>query len=421
MISLLTVVYGDQMTSNGYADGPSGAHNAYFSMLNALLRENGSGHPVIVLDLDTLDQNISVLKKKITAPKSFRVVVKSLPCIELIRHVFEIAQTRKAMVFHRPFLNLIAREFPDADVLLGKPFPMQAARVFYRELGETSAFDPSTNLQWLIDTHRRLLQYQQLAHEHCTRLRINLELDVGLHRGGISEPQQLRQFFETIAGDPEHLAFAGFMGYDPHVSRSEKLFIPTRKSFARVLKRYEQFIAFLRSEFPDLYTDRLTFNGAGSQTYAHYETINLLNDISVGSALLKPANFDLGSLAIHQPAMFIATPILKKHAGVTIPFLEALAPIMKKLKRTWGTTLFIYGGYWKAVPHSPQGVRTNSLYGRSTNQEMLNAPEDIAVDVDDYIFLRPTQSESVMLQFGDLIVVRGGEVVDRWPVFSQGT
>ena len=75
------------MTSNGYADGPSGAHNAYFSMLNALLKENGSGHPVILLDMDTLDQNISVLKKKIAAPKSFRVVVKSLPCIELIRHV----------------------------------------------------------------------------------------------------------------------------------------------------------------------------------------------------------------------------------------------------------------------------------------------------------------------------------------------
>ena len=58
--------------------------------------------------------------------------------------------------------------------------------------------------------------------------------------------------------------------------------------------------------------------------------------------------------------------------------------------------------------------------GHNAYFSMLNALEDIAVDVDDYIFLRPTQSESVMLQFGDLIVVRGGEVVDRWPVFSQG-
>jgi D-serine deaminase-like pyridoxal phosphate-dependent protein len=274
-------------------------------------------------------------------------------------------------------------------------------------------------LQWLIDTHERLAQYRQLARERSTRMRINIELDVGLHRGGISEAQGLRPLLETIAGDPEHLIFTGFMGYDPHISRSEKLFIPVRKAFDRVLKRYAGFIGYLKSEFPEMYSDSLTFNGAGSPTYAYYENVDLLNDISVGSALLKPRNFDLDSLVDHQPAMFIATPVLKKLQGVNIPFLEFAAPLMRKLKRSWGTTLFIYGGYWKAVPHSPAGLATNSLYGRSTNQEMLNAPENIAVDVDDYIFFRPTQSESVMLQFGDLLVVRGGEIVDRWPVFPH--
>ena len=168
-----------------------------------------------------------------------------------------------------------------------------------------------------------------------------------------------------------------------------------------------------------MYSDSLTFNGAGSPTYAYYQNVHLLNDISVGSALLKPRNFDLDSLVDHQPAMFIATPVLKKLQGVNIPFLEFAAPLIRKLKRSWGTTLFIYGGYWKAVPHSPTGLATNRLYGRSTNQEMLNAPENIAVDVDDYVFFRPTQSESVMLQFGDLLVVRGGEIVGRWPVFPH--
>jgi D-serine deaminase-like pyridoxal phosphate-dependent protein len=389
-------------------------------MLNALLREKGPGHPVLVLDLDILDQNISVVTRKITAPGSLRVVAKSLPCLELIRHVFEKIHTRKAMVFHRPFLNLIARELPDADVLLGKPLPVKAAQTFYRQLGETSAFDAEANLQWLIDTHARLLQYQQLAHEHGIRLQVSIEIDVGLHRGGLSRPRQLSPLLEAIAGDPEHLAFTGFMGYDVQAAKSGKLFIPVEKALAQVLKRYKEFIAFVREQFPDLYSERLTFNGAGSQTYAYYENIDLLNDISVGSALVKPADFDLDSLAKHQPALFIATPVLKKMTGVNIPFLEFLTPVMKKLKRNWAATLFIYGGYWKAVPHSPPGLVTNSLYGRSTNQEMLNAAEDIAVDVDDYVFLRPTQSEWVMLQFGDLLVVRGGQIIGHWPVFSQG-
>ena len=73
-----------------------------------------------------------------------------------------------------------------------------------------------------------------------------------------------------------------------------------------------------------------------------------------------------------------------------------------------------------ARPLSPRGLVNNPLYGRSSNQEMLNGPAHTALEVDDYIFLRPVQSEAVMLQFGDLFVVRGDRYVGRWPVFAQG-
>ncbi len=408
------------MSPDKNSGGYSGGHNEYFSKLNTLLKENGEGHPVIVLDLDILDKNLRELGKNIADPNRFRLVVKSLPSIDLIRYIFERTKTRKAMVFHRPFLNLVAAQFPEAEVLLGKPFPIQAARVFYRQLKEdNSRFDPSKNLQWLIDTHQRLLQYQQLAHDLDQKLRINIEIDVGLHRGGVPEPDQLAPLLETIGSDQEYLNFAGFMGYDPHVAKSGKVFIPVDKAHSQVLKRYQRFIAFLRDKQPGLYSETLTFNGAGSPTYSLYHKETIVNDISVGSALVKPNNFDINSLAGHTPAVFIASPILKKMQGVRIPFLEFLSPVMPKLKRSWGSTIFIYGGFWKAVPVWPAGFITNSLYGRSTNQEMLTGPVDARVGVDDYIFLRPTQSESVMLQFGDLVIIRGNEIVGKWPVFSQ--
>jgi D-serine deaminase-like pyridoxal phosphate-dependent protein len=50
---------------------------------------------------------------------------------------------------------------------------------------------------------------------------------------------------------------------------------------------------------------------------------------------------------------------------------------------------------------------------------MVNGSARVPLAVDDYVFLRPTQSEAVMLQFGDLVVVRGGAIVDHWPVFQQ--
>jgi D-serine deaminase-like pyridoxal phosphate-dependent protein len=61
------------------------------------------------------------------------------------------------------------------------------------------------------------------------------------------------------------------------------------------------------------------------------------------------------------------------------------------------------------------------LYGRSTNQEMLNHSRSVTLRPDDWVFLRPTQSEFVFLQFGDIAVYDGGRIVDSWPVFTQSS
>jgi len=37
---------------------------------------------------------------------------------------------------------------------------------------------------------------------------------------------------------------------------------------------------------------------------------------------------------------------------------------------------------------------------------------------DDFVFLRPTQSESVFLQFGDIWVYENGAITERWPIIS---
>ena len=43
----------------------------------------------------------------------------------------------------------------------------------------------------------------------------------------------------------------------------------------------------------------------------------------------------------------------------------------------------------------------------------------VDLQVDDWIFLRPTQSEFVFLQFGDIAVYDRGRIVDNWPVFTM--
>ncbi len=394
-----------------------GSYDEYFKALNEELKANGPMRPSMLLDLDRLDHNIDVLRASIRAPKHYRVVAKSLPSIKLIDYIFQRAQTRRLMAFHQPFLNLEARAFADADILLGKPLPVASAALFYQQ--HKGAFNPARQLQWLIDTPARLQEYFDLARAQAVKLRINIEIDVGLHRGGVADVETLRVLLNLIQNNPQQLEFAGFMGYDPHVVKLPRMAGSREDLFAAVLRRYGMFADFARTEFPRLWRDNLTLNGAGSPTYRLYEKDKLVNDLSVGSGLMKPTDFDLDTLSEHKPALFIATPVLKTGDGLRLPELDGLSRTLRWWDPNHTRSFFVYGGYWKARPESPPGLRVNSLYGRSSNQELLTASAQTELAINDQVFLRPTQSEGVMLEFGDLLVLRGGRLVDRWPVLQD--
>lgn len=417
-------------------------YSPYFSELNSTLKSNGPYTPCMVVDLDRLDINIDAINSAITAPKSFRIVAKSVPSVELIKYTMNRANTHRVMVFHQPFINILARETPNADMLVGKPMPVQAAANFYREhrrnplnsngiqwltnklsttLGMTlpNGFEPDKQLQWLIDSPERLGNYLALAQELNETVQVNIEIDVGLHRGGVADTDTLGIMLRTIASNPQHLRFSGFMGYDPHVVKVPSVIASREELQAKALDSYSAMINYTKDNFAELWHDKLTLNAAGSPTYRLYDNITMVNDLSVGSALVKTSDFDLDTLEEHVPALFIASPVLKASKGVKIPGSELVGEALSWWDPNQKQTFFIYGGYWKANPENPPGLQVSPVYGRSTNQEMLNGSNAVNIGVGDYVFLRPTQSEHVMLQFGDLLTTRGGKLAGRWPVFAQ--
>jgi D-serine deaminase-like pyridoxal phosphate-dependent protein len=394
-------------------------YDPYFSALNRLLREEGLGRPVMVLDLDRLDHNLERLRRSLPARFKLRIVNKSLPSPKLLEYVLKASGTQRQMVFHGPFLRQTVRLFPQADILLGKPMPIKALETFYRDLGPTS-FEPSSQLRWLVDTQERLEQYLGLARNLGVKLRVNLEIDVGLHRGGFPEPAALQPVLRLIQENPQRLEFAGFMGYDAHVGKLPSFLEKPEVSLAKSQAAYRAFIGYVRGQFPELFQPSLTFNGAGSPTFRLHQDNSPLNEVSLGSVLVKPLDFDLPVLCDFEPAAFIATPVLKVLEGTKLPGLERFAGFLPKLIPNWQRTHFIYGGRWPAKPVSPGGLAENPLYGKSFNQAILNGSRRTNLRVDDYVFLRPYESESVMLRFGDLVVVREGKIADFWPVFAEG-
>ena len=108
--------------------------------------------------------------------------------------------------------------------------------------------------------------------------------------------------------------------------------------------------------------------------------------------------------------------MLKDCKGVRLPFLERFERLTGRGRRT----LFLYGGRWMARPAWPPGLAASRLYGASSNQQMMTVPLGAAVAVDDYVFLRPTQSEVVLGQFGFVTALHANGRLEYWPTFPPG-
>ncbi|MEL7423705.1 MAG: alanine racemase, partial [Bacteroidota bacterium] len=373
--------------------------------------------PYAIIDLDRLDQNIDLLKRQLAGNTEIRLVAKSLPSQALLAYLMERLDTHRLMVFHQPFLLQLTREVTQPlDILLGKPMPVTSARHFYQ-----NATDHPHRIQWLIDTPERLAQYLQLAQTLGEKLYVNLEIDVGLYRGGFRGEDDLVQALALIRAHPRALEWSGFMGYDPHVVKLPAFLGSPQRLVEKSMARYRVFRHLVQTQFNDLWREDLTFNGAGSPSFhLHQNRATPLNEIAIGSALLKPTTFDIDPLQAFTPACFIAAPVLKQAGGTRLPGIGKLPPWLGLFWPYLSTSYFIYGGYWKADYCYPPDIRLNKLFGASTNQSMLNASGRYPLAVDDYVFLRPWQSEFVLLQFGAILAWRNAEVVAKWkPLLSE--
>ncbi|CAM1372405.1 Alanine racemase domain protein [Tenacibaculum litoreum] len=390
--------------------------DAYFKTLNKELKNYQRAIPCLLVDLDILDENINEVLSNFRKDASLRVVVKSLPLVQLIEYILQKTNSNKLMIFHQPFLTDLASRLDNkADVLLGKPMPIKTAGYFYNNLPQQhNEFNPFTQIQWLVDTEKRIEEYINLAKQLNQKLRLNIEIDVGLHRGGFSSLKSLTKGLSLIEKNQDFVGFSGFMGYDPHVVKLPKIIRSQKKALQLANQFYKECQTLVQNDFPELWSKNLTFNGAGSPTLnLHKTSASPINDIAIGSCFVKPTTFDIPSLKKYKPATFIATPILKTFSNTTLPGLEKLKQFFTK------KTAFIYGGFWKADYYYPKGIKQNNLFGASTNQTMINIPKSESLQVDDFVFLRPHQSEFVFLQFGEILPIRNGKIQQPWQLLNN--
>lgn len=393
------------------------SHAPYFQALSTTLTRAEFARPTLIIDKVRLLDNIRTLKSHIADPYAYRIVVKSLPSLPLLDLIASEAKTNRFMLFDEQFLLKLLEHKTDSDVLLGKPLPAMAAHKVLKQVDQQTG----SHIRWLIDSNERLMEYQELARQHKQPLRINLEIDIGLHRGGFQSNTHLTDALTVIKNDPQ-LSFDGFMGYEPHVV---KLPGDASTHLESALKQYRSYLNIAKSVLAERFPAQPILNTAGSPSYQLHSALanstkitSPCNELSAGSCLVKPTDFDLSTLADHHAACFIAAPVLKSLPKTEIPGISGLGELMAWWNPNLKRSVFTYGGNWKAKPVSPEGLSYNPLYGRSSNQEMLNVSSSVPLKMNDWVFLRPTQSESVFLQFGAIAVYEHNQISETWPILA---
>lgn len=383
----------------------------YFKQLNLDLKKQGIATPQLIVDEAALKQNIQHVQIRLAHAQHLkaRLVVKSLASLDLLKLLSEQIDTQRFMVFHQPHIVSILENFADADILLGKPMPAQVVHQFFEQYMEWS----TAKIQWLIDTKVRLQQYLEIAKKYFICLDINIEIDVGLHRGGVQTTQQFTEILALIQQYPQYLKLSGLMGYDAHVTKVPAIIKKPELAYQSSQQTYANYQQLIQKQFPTLWHEELCFNGGGSPTFSFHTTESVCNDLSFGSMLLKPSDFDHDLLQALQPAVWIAAPVLKVLPFTQLPSMAVLDKLPHKCK-----ALFIYGGYWMANYVYPDQAHTHVLYGRSSNQELINVPKNCDTQVDDFVFLRPTQSEAIIPQFSNLMLYKQNRF-ESWQTFRE--
>ena len=396
--------------------GEHGAqHDTYFQGLQAALRQAGVGSPTLVIDRERLQANAQQVMHNIGGRMQLRLVNKSLPCLPLLDALMQLTGSQRQMVFSLPYLQLLTQQRPQVDVLLGKPMPVAAAAQFYARR-PASSFDPAQQLQWLVDTPQRLQQYRDLAWAQKQAMRINIEIDVGLHRGGVADEAALQAMIQLLQSEPL-LQWSGLMGYDPHTEKIPDLPGVRQQARDQAKAAYQRMSRIMQASPLARPARQLTLNTAGSPTYRLHDGTGAANEVSIGSAMVKPTDFDTPLLSDLTAACFIATPVIKSGPFQAPDGVEWIGKLAKLWDANQRHGVYIYGGHWLAQPVSPAGLAPSGLIGPSSNQQLLLGSGQQALQPDDFVFMRPTQSEAVLQQFGDIAVYSQGRITDWWPVF----
>lgn len=381
--------------------------------LAALAKRAGRGEPIAICDLAAVDNNLGVVTS-FARENGFAVrpALKTFQSPGLSAYILRKLPEPRGLLFHLRMLDeIVAAAPPGTDLMMGYPPTVG-------QLEEYLGSNPPPGqrrhrLRILIDSVPLLERLAHLARRTRRRLPLDvaIEFDSGMGRGGVDSARELTEMLRILRAERSRLRLGATLCYDGHATLTANA--AYRKVVATTSQqRFRDYLAQLADEGAGLYNPTtLIRNGPGSSNYRNWAGTGVANEIGCGSAFVFPGYLNAFDNAGLFPAITQASPMMRITGdSPSVPYTQTTLP---------GSTheeIVIEAGPWPGseIVH-PDGLSEDELSGGGF---ALVAPKG-ALELGDYVLMRPEQSEPGIEIFGSVIAARGGTVRRRWPTISR--
>jgi D-serine deaminase-like pyridoxal phosphate-dependent protein len=351
--------------------------------------------PALVIDLDGFECNVRKMAEHcVQNGISLRPHAKTHKCAEIARRQV-LAGAIGQCCANLDEAELLVRA-GISSILITSPLVTEAA---IRRLLELNA--ASAGLIAVVDNDQAVRRLSHAAFGVGQTLKLLVDIDIGHHRTGTTPGKPVCALASLISNSP-NLEFLGIQGYAGHLmhvhDRAER---QTRLKAGLDELRHTRDLLLKIGLSPQIIT------GGGTGSFDIDPAEHVLTELQAGSYVFMDRQYNDVWAAIGRPPFETSLFVLTRVVSANHPGMATTDAGLKAFATDAEAPLVCFG---------PKHGATYSFFGDEYG--CIRLGEDVRAEIGDVVACVTPHCDPTVNLYGHYLVVRGGELIDRWPIAS---
>lgn len=361
----------------------------------SLLKRNAADlkTPALVIDLDAFEHNVRKMAEHCRGSGvALRPHAKTHKCAEIARRQISAGAVGQCCASLDEAEMLVGAGVP--SVLVTSPLVAEGS---IRQLLTLSAACPG--LMAVVDSAEMVERLAQAAFGASQRLRLLVDIDIGHHRTGIEAGKPASALASAIARSA-NLEFVGIQGYAGHLMHLADRAERQTRSPAALEK-----LRLTRDQLRSMGLAPRIITGGGTGSFDIDPPEQVLTELQAGSYIFMDRQYN--DVWADGPPFETSLFVLSRVVSATHPGLATTDAGLKAFSTDADAPLISFG---------PGPGASYSFFGDEYGR--ITLPEDDAISLGTPVACVTPHCDPTVNLYGHYLVVRRGELVDRWPIAS---